>query len=290
MTDVERLFDGYGEHEVALLERHAAEREPEAGFVKDFVGTRMDIRFANFTQNLGGVCFGLPIPGDYRAEAIEYIGTIKAVEGGVGRFVAAELGAGWGPWIVTAGHLARKLGRGPIKLYGVEANAGKVDSMRQHLANNGFDPDQQAVIQAVAGPTDGAALFPIVDAIGNWGGEAIFTETLEERPGYSTVPSITIATLLKEEQVVDLIHFDIQGAEAEVIPQSLATLNEKVRFLVVGTHSRSIEGKLIDLLMGNGWVLENEQPCRCSYSDGRSNVLVDGTQVWRNPDIAPHMA
>jgi hypothetical protein len=87
---------------------------------------------------------------------------------------------------------------------------------------------------------------------------------------------------MKDEEAVDLIHFDIQGAEFEVVAGSVDQLSAKVKWMVIGTHSRSIEGRLIYLLLQSNWSLENEQPCRCSYTTGRSQIFIDGTQVWRN--------
>ena len=66
---------------------------------------------------------------------------------------------------------------------------------------------------------------------------------------------------------------------------SLDLLLRKVRWLVIGTHSRSIEGHLIEVLGSNGWELRNEKPCRIRPARGSlsaANTLADGTQVWKN--------
>ena len=122
---------------------------------------------------------------------------------------------------------------------------------------------------------------------GEWGSSAVFSETGEDKPGYQRVRSISLSTLLKDEPLVDFIHFDIQGAEADVIDASAEMLTDKVRYLVIGTHSRVIEGRIIETLRRHGWTLENEQPARMGYTaDVPEYTRADGTQVWRNPTLS----
>src|ERR1700759_1697076 len=91
----DRLVDGYRANEADILRRYLARSEPEAGFLKDFVGTRMRVEFNTAVSALSGVVFDrLPIPGDFRVEAIEWIGVLKAIESSGDHFVTVELGAG----------------------------------------------------------------------------------------------------------------------------------------------------------------------------------------------------
>ena len=98
-----------------------------------------------------------------------------------------------------------------------------------------------------------------------------------------------IAGLLATQPVWDLVHIDVQGSEVEICRAGLAGLQERVRWLVIGTHSRVIEGALIALLRDAGWVLENEKPCRFTFSPTALDLVamttLDGTQVWRNPEM-----
>jgi FkbM family methyltransferase len=276
----DRLFDGYRSEEINILRRHLVYSAPEGGFVKDFVGTRMRVEFNTAVSAFSGVVFDrIPVPHDFRVEAIEWIGVLKAVESSGPHFVAIELGAGWGPWAVSSGHVARGLGK-TVRMYAVEADPGKVSYIAQHMVDNGFDPDDHVIFGGIAGACDGFAYFPVIDATGNWSGEAVYGNPPEG--DYQKLPSISLRTLMKDEEIVDLIHFDIQGAEFDVVEGSVDQLSAKVKWVVIGTHSRSIEGRLIDLLLRTNWSLENEQPCRCFYKGGRSDIFIDGTQVWKN--------
>ncbi|MGB7467695.1 MAG: FkbM family methyltransferase, partial [Candidatus Acidiferrum sp.] len=279
----DRLFDGYRPEEVDITRRHLVHSNPEAGFLKDFVGTRMRVKFNTAVAALSGVVFDrIPIPGDFRVEAIEWIGVLKAIESSGAHFVTVELGAGWGPWVVSSGHVARRLGK-TVHMYAVEADPGKVGNIAQHMIDNEFDPKDHVIVGGVIGPCDGFAYFPVIDAAGNWSGEAVYGTA--PQGNYHKLPSISLQTLMKDEKSVDLIHFDIQGAEFDAVEGSIDDLCSKVKWMVIGTHSRSIEGKLVDLLLRNNWSLENEQPCRCSYTTSRSQILIDGTQVWKNQKL-----
>ena len=287
-TELEMVFDGLAADDEPLLARHLVRSAPEAEFVKNFLGVRTRVSHAGAFASLGGRCFN-DIPTrlqDYHAEPVEFVGTLRAIEAGAGPFVGVELGAGWGSWAVTAGHVARKMGRTPIKLYAVEGNDRKIANIRTHMADNGFNPDDHVQVSAVIGARDGFALFPITEATEGWGSSAIFTEEDADRPGYERVRSISLETLLKDEALVDFIHFDVQGAEAEAVAAAIDTLTAKVRYMVIGTHGRTIEGRLIDTLRPRGWILENEQPARNRHGRNGVEILVaDGTQVWRNPSI-----
>lgn len=57
---------------------------------------------------------------------------------------------------------------------------------------------------------------------------------------------------VKRRPRVDILHSDIQGAESEVFHHAISLLNERVRRVVVGTHTRKIEGELMDLFSANG--------------------------------------
>lgn len=67
-----------------------------------------------------------------------------------------------------------------------------------------------------------------------------------------------------------------------LIPDTIDFLDEKVATILIGTHSRSIEGEIFNILTGKGWRLEVERPAILSI--GKSiDTLVDGVQFWRNP-------
>ena len=282
------IHAGVTRDDEAAMRRYLVRNEPEERYVKTFIGVRQRADLVGTTRELGGAVFN-DVPtfiGDPNAEPIEYVGVIRAVEAGRGPFVCLELGAGIGTWSVNAGHLARRNGRAPIRLHAAEASDGKVANLRQHFADNGFPPEHHRVHRAAVGPADGTASFPRTDPVDDWGGEARFGTDAPRRGGDEQVPCLTVDTLLTGETAVDLVHMDIQGAEGDVVAASIEVLTRKVRYLVIGTHSREVETRLISALQGAGWILEREQTARIDRSGAAAVLRIDGTQVWRNPSVA----
>ncbi len=72
---------------------------------------------------------------------------------------------------------------------------------------------------------------------------------------------MSLTTLLAGFARVDIIHCDIQGAEADVISAALPRMTRVVRRIVVGTHSRGIEDRLFGAFLDSGWRIESETAC-----------------------------
>ena len=293
----------YSADDIRLLEQfRVVDRKPRPGFIVDFLDVHTRITSLAHGQRASEGVLDLPVPGDYHAETIEYVGLLKSVVRARDEFVALELGAGWGPWLVAGAKAARARGIEPVRLYGIEADPVHVEFMRQHLRDNDLDPDAHRLIHAAVGLEAGRARFPrVADAANDWGsrparlasGEAhqedvrylgsLLDESLE-------VDVLALPDVLAQEPRWDLVHIDIQGWEAFVCEGAFPHLEARVATLVIGTHSRKIEGDLMALFHRGGWVLENEQPSRFRYLPGvpllESMNLADGTQVWTNPRLA----
>jgi hypothetical protein len=68
--------------------------------------------------------------------------------------------------------------------------------------------------------------------------------------------------LIMKESRWDLIHIDVQGDEVDICRSCIDELSARVRWIVVGTHSRKIDGDLLDLMWRAGWMLEHEKPSK----------------------------
>src|SRR6516162_5980643 len=218
--------------------------------------------------------------------APEWVATLRSVLEANDRLVVVELGAGWAPWLVTAAKAAEKKGIHNFELVGVEGSPDHVGFMKQHLSDNGLDPDAHRLIHGVVGAADGIARFPkLVDPQINYGAEARFKGG-EAESDTEEVQCLSLTTLLASLPIVDLIHCDIQGAEGVVLAAARDILGSRVRRIVIGTHSRRIEDDLMDLFSDLGWWLEHESACRrLQQSSGKLTLYEDGTQVWRNPAL-----
>jgi FkbM family methyltransferase len=292
-------YAGYAEADLAWLDQfQQKDATAERGFVVDFLGVRHRLSALwPEARQLDAQVLGKPVPSDFHAETVEWIGMLKSVAAARDRWVVMELGAGYGTWVVGSGVAARRRGIEAFKLYGVEADPQHCASMRQHLIDNGFDPEAHRVIQAAVGAEAGQARWPkIADSSLNVGwslrpmqrGEGdymgrAFEETID-------VTVLALGDLVGLEPVWDLIHIDVQGQEVALVNSCLDLLNERARWMIVGTHSRKIDGDLIEILTRAGWALEHEKPTRFTFQQGAPSLEAmtrhDGTQVWHNPRLA----
>ncbi|NPD68336.1 hypothetical protein HN018_08990 [Lichenicola cladoniae] len=255
------------------------------GSFYDFIGTRTRCSYLPAVYaGASGLVEGPPGTERFGLhEPAEWEGTLRSVLEAGSRFVAVELGAGWGPWLVAGARAAQRRGIQDIRLAGVEGASSHYDFMLQHFRDNGLDPASHLLFNAVAGVHDGIARFPkLVHPSSNWGAEANFEQgqSLEQ---FEEVESISIATLLAKLPKVDLLHCDIQGAEADVLLASGDLLSQQVSRIVVGTHGRVIEGRLMEFFGANNWTLEHDSACRFNQdATGKLQLAADGVQVWRN--------
>jgi hypothetical protein len=279
----------------AVVLRHAVpDLRPTDGYLTNFLGVLLDPRyFPGLLDGKGGQVEGVPIPANWHADLAEWAAALRAVELSRDRFTVLELGCGWGCWLNNAGAAARRLGR-DVRLIGIEGDEGHVAFAHEATAVNGFAPGQVTIHRGVAAADSGVALFPRQAKAGvAWGLEPVFgaTEAQRRRAAaertHDEVPMIALGEILAPVPRLDLLHVDIQGGEAELVAGTREVLRNKVAYLVIGSHSRQIEGRLFDMLLADGWRLEMERPAILVLTDSGPVVSVDGVQGWRNPRLLP---
>lgn len=298
-----QAYRGYELEELAIFDRFRPSPRPaEPGFVTDFLNVRTDISalWEEVRPHLDGQRLDVPIPGDYRAETIEWLGLLRSVADAHDarrEFVAMELGAGIGPWLVSGAAAARHIGIEQVRLYGVEADAVHFALMRQHFRNNGLDPDAHTLLNVAVGAKPGTAHWPKVpNPVNEWAtrpareNDFLDLEYDGCRLARSVeIPVIPIVELVEREQRWDLVHLDLQGWEGEVCDEAIDVMDRRVHRLVVGLHSRRLEGEVLALFYSRGWALENEKPTRFVYEPAAPTIenmtVLDGIQVWRNPRL-----
>ena len=233
----------------------------------------------------------MPIPANWHADIAEWAAALRAVELAPGGFTVIELGCGWGCWMNNAGAAARRMGKA-VQLIGIEGDEGHIGFAREACGANGFRPSEVTLHHGVAAAQPGTALFPRQDRAGSsWGLEPVFGATEAQRGQalrsgrYDALPMVSLEDAAAPHSRIDLLHVDIQGGEAELVAACLPLLCRKFAYLLIGTHSRAIEGRLFDTLLGAGWRLEIERPCRVHLIDGAPSTYVDGVQGWRNPTL-----
>ncbi len=303
-SDVPQEPEGCLRSEAEQVFRHfrAEGLRGELGFVTNFLGGRLSVAFVAGIEPLSGAVEGMPIPGNCHGDALEWLGTLRAVLDAGDRFTIIELGAGWAPWCAIAFQGARMRGISDIRVVAVEGDAGHVGFIHEHFRTNGVPLDVATVLHGVVGPRDGEAEFPRHRAAqSDYGGAAAFGERPDERAGLDyfvglrgdnvaeieRLPCHSLASLLAPFDCVDLVHCDVQGAEQEVFMAGLEAANAKVRRVVVGTHSFALDRALMTLFARAGWECEGFFAPRIQEQPGFAVTVKDGCQVWRNPRLLP---
>jgi len=297
-----RLFEGFDRNELSLF-KHFDTRDVKTtpGFLTEWIGSR--VRLSSLWQSAIHVGVDasvrpIPVPADYHADAVEWIGTLKSVLAAKDSFSVMELGAGHGPWLAASCSAARHRGIRDLAICGVEADPGRFELLRQNMEDNNLLGSNAVLHRAAIGTERGHALWPRIGQPAEDSGRRVtrrsdtedneFLSVANRFEDFIDVDVIPLSSLLNSHQHWDLIHIDVQGIEVDLCRHSIDHLTNKVRYVVIGTHARWIEGDLMKIFFESGWVLENEKPAKyyCkAHSEINCNVFVDGTQVWRNPKL-----
>jgi FkbM family methyltransferase len=293
----EDFFGGWDPSDIELFQRHARPSLATKDKITDFLGIKTAENLVPWAGLLTGtVNAELPIPNDrVHAETIEYFALLHSVEcAPQDRFTIVELGASFGPWICVGATVAARTGRSKIRLTAVEAGRFLFDLIPIHLSENGIGAEHAEIhlVHGAVSTQPGMVYFPKVQAPNELGGQAVNNLTdvdyLNRKIEHEQVTAYTLADVLPDG-VTDLLHVDIQGSEATLLPANIALLNERVRAIFVGIHSRRIEGELLELFHASGWSLIRERPTKFAALPERPDIVGwttrDGGQYWRNPRL-----
>jgi FkbM family methyltransferase len=291
----EDFFGGWDPSDAELCARYATQSEATEGKITDFLGIKTNSRFHPWAQHLNNKVVGeLPIPDDsLRAEAIEYFAVLKSLEAAPpSSFSVIEVGASYAPWTCVAAVLAKRTGRYESKFVAVEASKYLFDLIPAHLGENDIRLEERKfrLINGAVSVRREVLQFPKVSNPGENGGQVSKTVSETDYLGraveYEAVQGYPIPDLMASG-IYDLLHVDIQGMEHDVLSAAMRVVNEQARAVFVGTHSRKIEGQLLELFHANGWKLERERPTKFAYCASRSDIVGwttrDGGQYWTNP-------
>ncbi len=271
-------------------------RKSNPGYVTDYLGCITNIKHYNNLVGLDGAVLGFPEPNDGMLhEFTEYIGTCFAIDNAKDNFSCIELGAGNGIWSARSYLAAKKNGIKNIRLTAVEADPNKSKWISDNFNDNNI---KNSII-----PNIKIKIYN--NAVGNESGFMYFPKLAIPSEDYGAVPTkfevqtdyrgVKIENIKVEvvplnkiiNHTVDLLHVDIQGGESNLLNNAVDLLNKYVKVVLIGTHSRKIEGDLINLFYKNKWALLIETPCKFKYNPGIPSLegmtIVDGNQVWVNP-------
>lgn len=294
------FFGGWTPADLDLFARHHKPAAGSAGYVTDYFGVKTRTDFVPWANALNGHTLTTPpIPNDgVRAEAIEYVALLDSIEHSAGpHFAMVELGASYAPWAALAGVIAKRLGKN-VSVRAVEASSYFHALIPENYTANGLVGDSNGVgptvesvaIHGAVGIKKGTMFFPVVNSAFENGGQAADSVPDVDYVGravpHEEVPIRTLDEIFDGLDAVDFLHCDIQGSEEDVLVHGAALLSQKVKRMFVGTHSRKIEGALIECLHKHGWHLMRERPVTFAHQPQLSSVVgmttIDGGQYWVN--------
>ena len=178
-----------------------------------------------------------------------------------------------------------------VKIVAVEADPKHFKWMQDHFEVNEIKCTlnlYQAAVNSHNHDVDFFVAQPNVDpsddiASRKWYGQAISDFGWSGATSIK-VKSLTLADIMPAGVLkVDLLDIDIQGYEFEVLHSGIKNLSN-VKRVHVGTHSREIEEKLINLFNNLGWKCIRNYPCNSVSSTTYGVVsFCDGVQTWINP-------
>ncbi len=223
-------------------------------------------------------------------EYFEYIDILEAIENSQESFTMVELGAGFGRWLVNAAVALRKESQKPIKLVGIEAEPTHWQMMLMHFMNNEINPQEHELIEAACATSDEPVFF-ICGHSDQWYGQAIVSSPdarQAEFPKAHTkqVAAVSLPQILNHLKKVDIIDLDVQGSEFEILCSAAGELDQKVKRVHIGTHSREIEDQLRTLFTELGWINVHDYQCQTQNSTPYGEIFFqDGVQGWINPKL-----
>lgn len=275
-----------GHHHPVLDRFPAWSGEGDGRFVHDFLGVKTDARFRPMfkADPRGPVVTAYPPPHAGYFELIFVLESVIA-EAASDAYTMMELGAGYGPWMVTSHAAMRHISpKTRVRLIGAEMVGHHIAWLREHFQSNGIDPDAHTLIQAAMSDRCGEGHFvPEVDL--GWD----FGQRLRDSPARAKtgplqpvrVPTITLTEMLKDIDRVNLLHIDIQGQEERVLRHSMDGVDQKVDRLIVATHSRSIHRNIRSLLRDRGWTNVYDFGFRKRVRTDFGDVqFLDGLLAW----------
>lgn len=275
----------------------------------------------DYMGNMWPTRFGFaPSPGTYETqlpplheEYFEITDVFESVLDARRSYTILEWGAGFARWSSLAVAAARDAGIERITVGCVEAHPLHMSYITENFRLMGLSSFNTRLFPYALGAKEGSEYFIIEqpepsDQPGTWYGQALATSAsmvegwvpsgreYEGQPelinpnGWRAieVPVVPATRVLQNYSFVDLIDMDLQGAEADVVDESIEMLNARVRRLHIGTHGHEIEDRLRVTLAANGWIKLRDLPCHTETETIYGPVhCVDGVQSWFNPRFPP---
>ncbi len=282
--------------------------EAAPGCDRDFIGTSIRQDFWAGAWRDMAIQVEPPNP-PFDEEYFEWIDVLESVVNAGDSYTMLELGAGYGRWSMRAALAVQQLRQIPFQLIAVEAEPVHFEWLHAHFRANGVDPERHGLIQAAVSSITGTAAFYVGSPQGNdspdlWYGQTLVKgaesfnvvekqthggfQVRRNKSGWKsiTVPQISMSSLIRKLNCVDLIDLDVQGEELPAIESAIEDLDRNTKRMHIGTHGAEIEAGLRKVLSGHGWRCLADYGCGGSRETEYGPISFgDGVQSWVNPRL-----
>lgn len=242
------------------------------------------------------------MPNPHHEDYFEYVDLLESISRCEGRYQMAEIGAGYGRWMLNAAHAIRRCCSTNISSYfllGFEADVSRSGMLRSLMAKNDIS-NYDVVQKIVTAPSPDRGLgetlpFVVHNTDASRFGGAIIDDSRDIRSGrrqISNEPWMRVENLptcrLSDEAarygIFDFVNFDIQNAEIEVIPDAIDYLSGYVKLAHVGTHS-VLAGEIVsEIFLRANWLARWQFPWKAEAATPFGTVQFrDGIQSFENP-------
>jgi FkbM family methyltransferase len=251
------------------------------------VGDELEITTRrNFVSGETVSMIGDPLPH----EAFEWMALFDAIDEASTHFTMLELGAGFGRWTVRAAAATRRYRPDlTYRLVAVEAEPTHFEWLTLHTLDNEVRPQSSAgtcqLVNAAVSSLPGEEPFYIGNSAAWYGQALLRPENVGADASAQPVATVTLSSLLKRLERVDLIDLDVQGAELEVLSEAASSLGH-VRRIYVETHSEAIDQELPNVFehAAGQWSLTAAAPLGARLITPLHEATFDegGVQLWIN--------
>lgn len=276
--------------------------EVPTNFHVTYIGDRVRDDIVDWEGHRNDVATAPDLP-PFDCEYFEWLDILETVYSAGRTFTMLELGAGYGRWTSRAALAAAQLGKS-VRFGLVESDPKHLIWLKQCMEDNGIKAENYKCFEGVVAGKAGKCMFqielPESAKVKNWFGQAIaqkagnlhvdselhygYKKMCSHEGAFIEVRQFALSDILREFEDIDIVHIDIQGAEADAIQEGARMLKQKAKRLNIGTHGHDIEARLRRILSSSGWVCLRDYPCSQTNETifGRIS-FVDGLQTWVNP-------
>ena len=246
------------------------------------------------------------LPSPLHEDYFEYVDLLYSICNSRNHFQMAEVGAGYGRWILNASEAIKRYIPKKISssfFLGFEADPERINFFHEMMKTNNIENSCYKLIEKiiVSGNTkkknDKLPFIINKNSASKFGGMTVddYRDSLSGRKSISNedwvriedLPTATLLDSCSKYGIFDFMNFDIQNAEIDVIPGSIDYLNRYVRLAHVGTHSlladEIVQKTFIDAGWRPRWSFNWQSKIKTGF--GQALHFRDGVFSFENPFI-----